>query len=190
MHTALTSCAALLDRFGGHAMAAGLALPGDRIADLRNAMVEHVNDRLSADELKPSLRVNADVALADCRPDVFDHLMRLAPFGRSNPTPRLRLRGVVLSRPPEPMGGQGKHLALWLRDGEVEQRAVAFGRGEDRDRLFAGERYDLVVKPKVSTWHGVRRAELHVEDLVRSADVVEAGATSDAAEADRVASAA
>ena len=184
MHTALTEAAGLLDRFGGHAMAAGLALRADRVDALRDALVAHVNARLRVDQLKPSLRVDADVALVDCSPDVFDHVMRLAPFGRSNPTPRLRLQGVTLSRPPEPLGGHGKHLALWLRQGDREHRAVAFGWGDVRDALFAGQRYDLVVKPKVSTWRGVRRAELHVEDLALS------DAVSEAAEPPRAASAA
>ena len=168
MHTALTGCAHLLDRYGGHAMAAGLALPSPRVEQLRDAMIEHVNARLSVDELKPALRVEDEITLADCDLPVFGPLSRLAPFGRANPTPRLRLRNVRLTRPPEPMGGGGKHLALWLAQGPHQRRAVAFGWGEHRDELFAGETYDVVIKPKVSIWQGRRRAELHVEDVAPS----------------------
>mgnify|MGYP006273459223 CR=1 FL=1 len=165
MHTALSDCRHLLDRFGGHAMAAGLRLASDRVDELREAMVHHVNARLSPEELKPTLTVDAELTLDQCDPVVFEHLERLAPFGRSNPTPRLRVRSLRLSRPPEPLGRGGKHLALWLTDGRRQARAVAFGWGEYRDRLYAGETYDVVVKPKLSEWQGRRRAELHVEDL-------------------------
>ena len=168
MHTALTDCRHLLDRYGGHAMAAGLALPSPRLEDFRHAMIEHVNARLPVDQLKPALRVEDEITLADCDLPVFDPLSRLAPFGRANPTPRLWLRGLRLARPPEPLGSRGKHLSLWFDDGRHQRRAVAFGWGEHRDELFAGETYDAVIKPKVSLWRGRRRAELHVEDLAPS----------------------
>ena len=167
MHTALSACESLLDRYGGHAMAAGLALPSDRLDDFRRAMIEHVNARLDVEQLKPLLRVEGELTLADCDLPVFDHLARLAPFGRANPTPRLRLRNLRLTRAPEPMGSSGKHLALHFDDGTHPRRAVAFQWGAYREALFPGERYDVIVKPKVSLWRGRRRAEIHVEDLAR-----------------------
>lgn len=168
MHTALTDCRHLLSRYGGHAMAAGLALPSPRIAEFRDAMIEHVNARLSVQQLKPTLRVEDEITLADCDLPVFDPLSRLAPFGRSNPTPRLAIRGVRLARPPEPLGRGGKHLSLWFEHGGHRRRAVAFGWGEHCEELFAGDTYDIVIKPKVSVWQGRRRAELHVEDIAPS----------------------
>jgi single-stranded-DNA-specific exonuclease len=165
IHDALSACEGLLDRFGGHAMAAGLALPVDRIDALRDALVEQVNARLGEDELTRQLRVDAEVQADDCTLEVFDAIEKLAPFGRGNPRPRLLLRGAVLDRAAQRMGGGGKHLSLTIRRQGRTIRAVAFGMGEHASLLPGGVTVDLLFEPKINCWQGVRRPELHVKDF-------------------------
>ena len=168
IHDALHACAEYLDRFGGHAMAAGLALPSASLDAFRQAMVGHVNERLAPEDLVNVVDIDAEVSLADCTVDLFGQIQMLEPFGRGNPTPRLMLRNVVLDRPAQRMGQAGNHLSLLLRQDGRMMRAVAFNQGDLAEHLPAGLAVDLVFEPKVSMWQGSARPEIHVKDLRRA----------------------
>ena len=174
IHEALAACAAYLERFGGHSMAAGLALKNDRIDEFREALVRFVNARLQPADLVAVLEVDNEVSLADCTRDLFAQIQRLAPFGRGNEAPRLVLRSATLDRPAERIGSGGRHLSLRLRQHGKFGRAVAFGMGELADRLPGGAVVDLVFEPKISTWKGRTYPDLNVQDarLVGGSTVV------------------
>jgi len=165
LHTALTQCSHLLQKFGGHAMAAGLTLAKDDLPAFRQAFTEQINTVLDASSLTPVIRIDANIELSLCQVEIFEQLEKLAPFGRSNPTPRLRLERVTLDRSPSLMGKEGQHLQVWLRQGQTLQRAVAFGMGELCERLWAGQEIDVVFRPKISTWRGQRQVDLIIEDF-------------------------
>ncbi len=162
---ALNACGEYMDKFGGHAMAAGLTLPADRVDGFREALIGRVNEVLSEDGLTRCVRIDAEIQAGNCTLEVFDQLGKLAPFGRGNPTPRLLLRGAVLDRPAQRMGSAGSHLSMSFAHNGRSLRAVAFGQGEYAAQLPAGVTVDLLFEPKVNTWQGVRRPELHVTDF-------------------------
>ncbi len=165
IHEALSACSDHLERFGGHAMAAGLTLPTDKVDVFRDALIQQVNGLLDESELVREMRIDAEVAFEDCTLDTFDSLSKLAPFGRGNRTPRLLLRGAVLDRPSQRMGAAGKHLSMTLAHRGQTIRAVAFGMGEHAGLLPGGAVVDLLFEPKVNAWKGVRRPELHINDF-------------------------
>lgn len=162
---ALNACGGFMDKFGGHAMAAGLTLPVGKVDSFREALVGQVNEVLSEEGLTRCVRVDAEIEAGDCSIDVFDQLGKLAPFGRGNPTPRLLLRGAVLDRPAQRMGSAGAHLSMSFLHNGRSLRAVAFGQGESAALLPAGVTVDLLFEPKINAWQGVRRPELHVTDF-------------------------
>jgi single-stranded-DNA-specific exonuclease len=165
IHDALSACDEHLQRFGGHAMAAGLTLATDNVDALRDSLVAQVNTMLDEHELVRQTRVDAEVVFDDCTLDTFNSLSKLAPFGRGNPTPRLLLRGAVLDRPSQRMGASGQHLSLSIAHRGRTIRAVAFGMGEHAPELPAAVAVDLLFEPKVNAWKGVRRPELHIHDF-------------------------
>ncbi|MEM6504156.1 MAG: DHH family phosphoesterase [Planctomycetota bacterium] len=165
LHDAISACDEHLTTFGGHAMAAGLSLQANHIGAFRDALVHQANQVLAPDELVRNIRVDAEITLGDCTPEVFQLVQSLAPFGRGNPKPRLMLEGLTLDRPAQRMGAQGRHLSMQLRQGSRSIRAVAWGMGERADTLPAGAVIDVVFQPAINDWRGNRTAELHVLDL-------------------------
>ncbi len=165
IYEALEDCATMLTSFGGHAMAAGLRLNADRVEPFRRRLVEFVNGRIGPEDLVRTIEIDSVCTLADVNVDIFDQIYRLAPFGRSNPWPVLCVQGVRNDRPAQRIGHRGGHLRLILRQGQRLVSAVAFGMGELADRLPAGVMLDVVFEPKIGTWQGRRRAELHIKDL-------------------------
>jgi single-stranded-DNA-specific exonuclease len=186
LYQALDGASSQLERFGGHAAAAGFSVRADRpdwLAELRGALAASVSALARGSgpvAIQPGLDVDAEVALAQVTPQLVRELERLGPFGQANPPPRLLVRGalVLASR----RVGDGTHLQLTLSDGRgAERRAIFFRAGE---RAFdTGERIDLVFTPSTSVWNGRERIDLEVAEALPSAlSMTPVHSTSDLAE--------
>ncbi len=167
LHGGLEACSDLLDRFGGHDMAAGLALRSDRLDEFVDRFTAIANEQVTVPQLTPSLRIDCDATLDELTPDAVQQLERLGPFGRSNPSPSIRLVGLQLAASPDPLGAHGKHLAIRVRSGDRFMRIVAWNWGDRRSSLHAGDTIDAVVEPKVSTWAMRRGGQPSVEPVLR-----------------------
>jgi len=164
---ALERAAALMDRYGGHAMAAGLTIRADRIDALRDHLSAAMAEEVAGDDLVPSLDVDLEISITEVTQTVVTAVEAMAPFGNGNPEPRFLSRRVpLLSR--KRVGKDGAHLKLTVDGGEGRRlEAIAFRRGDEA--VEPGEEIDLVYVPEMKTWRGVRSLQLRVEDLQRSA---------------------
>lgn len=100
MLDALESCAELFTRFGGHAHAAGFALPSSCIPELRARLEARAHALLSQIDLEPKLTFDTELTLDQITPELFAELRRLEPFGMGNPEPVFIARGLRLLAPP------------------------------------------------------------------------------------------
>lgn len=176
IHAGLTACSELLESFGGHSAAAGVALHSDRVDAFRAAMVEHANRHITEEELVPSLRFDCEASLSEFDPAAIAAISTLSPFGRRNPRPTFLVRDAVVADMPRLL--KERHLKLHLAQREVAGGGAA-GRGsrESARELEAiwwnalphlaalprGRRVNAIVEPKVSAWSG--RIELEIRDI-------------------------
>jgi len=166
LHAALDACASLLDRYGGHDMAAGLALKAENLGAFTDAFVRHANARLGTTDLVHRLRYDAVADLAELTPRTVEQIERLAPFGQGNPRVRLRVR-ARLNGAPDMLGASGNHLALRLSgtDSGGVVRAVAWNWGGHAASIPPGSPVEVVIEPKLSRWNGHTRVEPVLADL-------------------------
>ncbi len=165
LHTALQHCAPHLNSFGGHAMAAGLRMDRGKVDAFRDDFVAFINTQLSAEDLTPVLDIDADCGLLDVTMEMVDQVQTLAPFGRDNPAPVLCVKNVQLAECARRIGNGGEHLRLHLRENRTLMQAVGWRLGDLAERLPAGLRLDVAFEPKVNSWDGRRRPDLHVKDV-------------------------
>ncbi|HLB54848.1 MAG TPA: single-stranded-DNA-specific exonuclease RecJ [Gemmatimonadales bacterium] len=129
LHDALGECSHLLERFGGHRMAAGVTVRRSNFEAFRERFEQVAAERLGLDELGPEQRVDLEVKL----PDLTDELERLCrhlePCGMGNPAPVFGMRGVGLTRR-QRVGLN--HLRGWFEQAEGSLGAIAF---QQADRL-------------------------------------------------------
>lgn len=164
LHAALGACAEHLKQFGGHEMAAGLRLRAASLGAFTEAFVAHTNSRLSAEELGQRLTVDCDAGLEELTTEAVGELERMQPFGRSNPPPAVRVRGVSLAARGDVFGTGGDHLSLLLRGAGRTVRCVGWRWAGMREHFPGGARLDVVVRPKVTTWNGAARVEPELLD--------------------------
>ena len=164
---ALAECADLLDHYGGHAKAAGLTVANGKLEALQERLLTLARARLSADDLRPALTVDLDLALADCSYPTVEAIERLAPFGHGNPEPLLLLRDVTPRWPR--LSGDGKHcfFTAAAQGGQpvrAPARCVAFGQGDRCAELQRGP-LDVVGTLRREWWQGEERLSFHVRDF-------------------------
>ena len=156
---ALSACAEHLTGFGGHALAAGLNLRQDQLADFRRALTAYYQSHKPA----PMPEVLCDLLITDpallSLDNVFS-LERLEPYGSENPRPVFCLSGVTVETL-TPVGG-GRHLRLRVNlRGEILE-GIFFSHTAKELGLREGERADLAFTPQVNEFRGSRSVQLLV----------------------------
>ena len=164
LHEVLRGCEEHLISHGGHAMAAGVKIEADRIPAFTAAFQEQANQRLTAVDLRPKLRLDDEVELEALTTEVVETTQRMAPFGPGNPRPKLATGVVELAEPPRVVGRNGSHLQLTVRQGRTYRKAIAFGHGSRAQELSERPRFRLAFEPIINEWNGRRSVELKVLD--------------------------
>lgn len=121
---ALRECAPLLEKFGGHRMAAGLSVNWPAFPEFRAAFERAVAARLAEEHLTPTITLDAHVEPGDLSYGHLDELALLEPCGPANPSPLFWARAVAPLREPEIL--KGKHVRFSLRGGRQSLAAIFF----------------------------------------------------------------
>ncbi len=162
---ALEQCGAHLLSYGGHRMAAGLKIESGKVDAFREAFAACANNRLTAKDLQPALRVDAEVALADLTDPTVRAILRLGPFGAGNPKPRLASKWLDVEGEPRRVGKTQDHLQFALRDGKVMRKAIGFGLGKHLQDLRDHRRCRVAFQPIINSYRGSTSVELQVADI-------------------------
>jgi single-stranded-DNA-specific exonuclease len=165
--SALRAAADHLDRFGGHPQACGFSTTGEerfRLAIER--MCACAADALRGVSLAPTVQIDADIALEDVSWELYESVIRLAPFGEGNREPVFALQGVTVLAA-ETVGADGKHLRLLVRSPKAgaTKKLIGFGIGSLVHDVRPGAIIDVAVQLGVNEWNGNRELQLKVVDL-------------------------
>jgi len=164
LYEALKACETLLEQFGGHRAAAGLRIMRDNVPAFREALNAVAHERLAADELRPRLRVDHELAMSDVTAELWRFLAHFGPYGQGNPKPVFLARNVRLLGQPELKGED--HLRLRLDVGEgATPEAIAFGQAGELGWLRESARVDLAFQLGVRYWQGVEYIQAQVVDI-------------------------
>ena len=128
---ALAASGEFLNRFGGHAAAAGFSVKDGMVDAFRERFAE-VCAGLSAEvcDEERGDGVDAWVSPDDLTIELAEWITRLEPFGEGNPEPVFGMKSAVL-RDIRPLGAEGRHLALTVNG----MRSVWWGRGDIVEEL-------------------------------------------------------
>ena len=160
---ALEACSGHLERFGGHRLAAGLTLAAGKLKAFRAAMQARGDELLTPDDLRPRLRIDAPLSLADIKGKLVTEIRSLEPFGLGNPRP------VFCAGPVEIVDGprrlKERHLKMAVRQAGRIFRVVAW-RAVEREAFLQEHKgaLDLAFSLTENTFNGETRVELTMCD--------------------------
>lgn len=155
LHACIGSCADLLVRFGGHAMAAGLSVREENLPELRRRLNEWAARECPVLHTPP-LTCDLSIHLDRITVESVRRLEQLAPYGADNPTPVFLLEKAVVEGV-YPVS-EGKHSRLRLRQGNASIYAVWFGMRPEQLPYTQGDAVDAALN--LSVYEAPRGAQL------------------------------
>jgi single-stranded-DNA-specific exonuclease len=155
----------LLEKFGGHAMAAGLTLHRDRLQDFRRAFAEEIAGRMEPADAQGIIASDGELEPADMTLATAQALRAGGPWGQSFPEPVFDGRFAVLDAR---VVGE-RHLKLRVRtDGQAPVHdAIAFNfevRGRE-SMPHNSQVVEMAYRLDVNSYQGSERLQLVVEHL-------------------------
>ena len=151
----------LIERFGGHAMAAGLTLPAADLDEFRVAIQEVADRRLAPEHLAERIFTDGELAVDELTIDVARELREAGPWGQAFPEPRFE----GLFELAEARILKDAHLKMRLRP--LRQRAhlsgIAFNVAS-KD-WSAGQILRIVYRLGINEYAGTCNVELFVEHI-------------------------
>lgn len=155
LHACIASCADLLIRYGGHAMAAGLSVKEENLPVLRRRLNEWAARECPVLQTPP-LECDLSIKLERVTVESVRSLEELAPFGADNPMPVFLLENAVVEGI-YPVS-EGRHSRLRLRQGSACLYAAWFGMPPERVPYAVGDMVDAMLN--LSVYDGAHGAQL------------------------------
>ena len=147
----------LLERFGGHPMAVGIALDGENVEKFYTSLEAHIQDEIVGIDLTEYINYDGEIELEELSPEVFEYLKQLGPFGHSNPKPVFRFNDLELVKS-YPIGEH--HTRGTLRDRKHNQiDFIAFNFSQNQ---FSSALFDILATPQINTYGNVSKPQLHI----------------------------
>ncbi|MGH7499495.1 MAG: single-stranded-DNA-specific exonuclease RecJ [Gemmatimonadales bacterium] len=150
LHSALLSCGDLLERFGGHHMAAGLTIRRDRLEEFRERFGALAREALGPEDLGPEQRVDLEIGLGEATRELERMIRHLEPCGMGNSSPVFGVRGVRFAG--RSRVGKG-HLKGVLDDGRNRLPVIGF-QWADRVSWLGDALVDVAFRLECNEWNG------------------------------------
>lgn len=156
---------------GGHAMAAGFTVAGERLDDFRRFLTDHIENQLAGAVLAPDIGIDGALSPEGATVEFIDSLNDAGPFGAGNPRPRFVLPAVA------PINARivgTDHVSCFLAapQGGPRLKSIAFrtaGTPVGEALLNArGGALHVAGHLNVDTWQGDRKPQLIIEDVARA----------------------
>jgi len=163
---AINTCSDLLDSCGGHEMAAGFSVENSKLEELKNRLIALAEKNINEEMLKPRLRIDMQLDLADLSLVLASSLEKLAPFGLGNPEPVFVSHNLQVVDV-RTVGSDGKHLKLKVTDSDGKNtiEAIAFGMGSQLAAMTNNKSVSMAYNLDINEWNSERKLQLRIKDI-------------------------
>lgn len=161
---ALRDSSELLEKFGGHAFAAGMTLKTENIDALRFSLNKYALNNIEIESLLP--KINIDVEINNLSPnlDYAEGIVKLRPHGNENPQPiissKLKLIDYRL------IGQNNNHTKFrFMTSNKTIIDAIAFNTTHKWPQLEPNQNYLVAYHLQINVWQNVSKAQLEIVDI-------------------------
>lgn len=161
MYEELCKCQELLDKFGGHTMAAGLSMQEEHIEEFRQML--NRNSVLEDGDIEPVIRFDAVLQLKDWTEERVRQLEKLEPFGNGNEKPIFAAKNLRVQHIRQ-VGkeGQMQKMVLMDKDG-TKCEAISF----ESHNISEGEEFRILYYPQINSYGGYETIQLVISGICR-----------------------
>jgi len=169
LHAVLQGLAPLLERFGGHTMAAGLTIRRERFEEFRVAFLRAAGELLGPDDLVPAQRVDLELPLGLVSEELEKLMRYLEPCGPGNPAPVFGVRGA---RAVNARRVGANHLRFLLDDGSGVLPVIGFQWADTIPDAWLAQPLDVAFRLERDEWRGAATLQARLAALAPSGEPV------------------
>ena len=157
----------LIEKFGGHAMAAGMSLPEANLESFRAAFAAEVAARAGAEVLRGVIHSDGELLPTEMCIATARALKHAGPWGQGFPEPVFD--GGFIVADVRVVGG--RHLKLLLREAQGKGcfDAIAFGQADAASspgvQIAPGAAVELAYRLEINEWNGTESVQLNCQHL-------------------------
>ncbi len=160
---ALENCGELLEKFGGHELAAGLSIKTDKIEEFRSAINKNASVNVDKKAMIPTISIDAIIKPTYITLETVDEINRLQPFGVENPAPTFAVKNIKIHK--ISTMSENKHLRMTLLKDSKFLDAVGFGMGEYYNHLKEGDFVNVAFGIDINDYKGYKNVQLILKDI-------------------------
>lgn len=176
IYEGIEECSDLLEHFGGHKYAAGLAMKEENLEEFTEKFEQYVQDNIEETSAVPEISVDMPLDLAEITPSFMKNLKRFAPFGPGNMNPIFQSDGVVDEGNAHIVGDKHLKMRVMYPDRPVAPvEAIAFNMRGKLDVAKDGRRFDMLYHVEENLWNNVANLQLNTKDIRPHGAVTENG---------------
>jgi len=125
IHQALTANTALLEKYGGHAMACGLTVKHKNLTPLFDALNRYLGETYSEKDYQKTTTIDAVLDFEDINFFLVNEIDRLRPFGTANPEPIFMCENISVASS-YIIGNAHRKMILEKKDAVGKHQVEAF----------------------------------------------------------------
>ncbi len=174
LYEAISSCADLLENYGGHIYAAGLTLREENLPEFVQRIDKYVGEHISDEMATPIIDVDSEINFSQITPKFFRILKQFQPFGPGNSAPVFLTKNVYDDGNGRKVGPGGQHLKLELiQESQPYHQisAIAFNMASLFEHIRNGNPIDICYSVVENYYRGNSTIQLRIKDM-RERDVI------------------
>lgn len=156
---ALGECDECLEKFGGHAKAAGVTVTKEHFVAFSDKLLTVAKNKIKETDLKKTIEIDTEIGLKEINDDALNLLNKMEPLGYGNSRPAFILEGVQVENIKR-VGGGKEHLKFTIDSTSIG--GIAFNEECD---LKEGQKYDIVGTLKYNIWNNRKSIEFRMVDF-------------------------
>lgn len=161
-------------KYGGHPMACGFTLASkEKLVDFKAFMIKRYNEKTTELDMRPTIRIDAEIKLSDVDWELFDLLEQFKPFGMHNDRPKYLAKDLEIFDM-KTVGKEAKHLKLTVKQDSKIRKTIGWSLCDTNGDinwckiLRIGDKIDMVFEIDVNEWNGNRELQLTIVDLKKN----------------------
>jgi len=169
IYDAIDHCSDILEHFGGHTYAAGLALKPEKLDKFIAKFEKYASERITEEMLVPEIEIDQELFISDINFKFYRIVKQFAPFGPGNMSPVFITNNVIDTGYAKLVGRNGQnHLKFSVvhpdRTGNPVP-AIAFNQGHHYEKMKAGKPFSICYHIDENTWLGNTTLQLRIKDI-------------------------
>ena len=165
LYEAISKCAHLCEKFGGHKYAAGLSIKRENLPQFIDEFEKVVSETITKEQLTPKINIDKVIDIDAVDDKLYRIIKQFAPFGPQNPSPIFISKGVIDSGYGKQVGEDKSHLRINVKREQSSIAGIGFGLGYFFDNIKDYQNFDVCYSIDENEWNGRRSLQLRIRDL-------------------------